>query len=89
LSLEGLRESPALFEAALRLDEGNISALIGFAESHALEINAYASESPEQIGAAEQAIDKALKLAPGDARTFLPRRGLVRTARARPGASGA
>ena len=68
LSPEGLRESRALFEAALRLDEDNTSALIGFAESHTTEVNAYASESrDEQIRAAEQAIDKALRLAPGNA----------------------
>lgn len=74
LSPEGLRESRALFEAALRLDEGNISALIGFAETHALEVNAYATESrDEQIKAAEQAIDKALRLAPGNARAHFCR----------------
>ena len=74
LSPEGLRESRAFFEAALQLDENNVSALIGLAESHALEINAYASDClEEQISAAEKAIDKALKLAPHNPRAHFSR----------------
>jgi tetratricopeptide (TPR) repeat protein len=68
LSPAGLRESRAQFEAALRLDDENVSALIGFAESHVTEVNAYASDArDEQIHAAERAVDKALKLAPHNA----------------------
>jgi TolB-like protein/Flp pilus assembly protein TadD len=68
LSPEGLRESRAMFEAALRLDDGNVSALIGFAESHVTEVNAYASDSrDQQVRIAERTIEKALKLAPDNA----------------------
>ena len=65
LSLEAARKARVFFEAALRLDENNVSALLGFANAHIWEVCMYASDDPAgQIRAAEAAATKALALAP-------------------------
>ncbi|MGO8919889.1 MAG: adenylate/guanylate cyclase domain-containing protein [Stellaceae bacterium] len=61
------RDARALFEAALRLDERNVRALIGLAGTHTTDVMGFMSDNaPEQIELAEAAIDKALSLAPDD-----------------------
>jgi TolB-like protein len=69
LSLEAARQARHFFEAALRLDERNVGALIGFVNAHMWEVNmSYASDDRAgQIRAAEAAATKALKLAPDSA----------------------
>jgi TolB-like protein len=66
LSLESARRARRFFETALRLDEHNVEALIGFANAHMWEVNmSYASDDrAAQIGAAETAAKQALALAP-------------------------
>ena len=67
-SLEAARQARRFFEAALRLDEYNVDALLGFADTHMSEVNMYASnDRTGQIGAAEAAATKALALAPDNA----------------------
>ena len=68
LSLEAARQARRFFEAALRLDEHNIDALLGFANAHMSEVNMFASaDRTGQIRAAEAAATKALALAPDSA----------------------
>ena len=69
LSLESARRARRFFETALRLDEDNVEALIGFANAHMWEVNmSYASDDREaQIRAAETAAKQALTLAPDSA----------------------
>ena len=63
-SLEAARQARRFFEAALRLDEHNVDALLGLADTHMSEVNMYASgDRAGQIRAAEAAATKALKLA--------------------------
>jgi TolB-like protein len=66
LSLESARRARRFFETALRLDEDNVGALIGFANAHMWEVNmSYASDDRDaQIRAAETAANQALVLAP-------------------------
>ena len=66
LSLESARRARRFFETALRLDEHNVGALIGFANAHMWEVNmSYASDDRDaQIRAAETAAKQALVLAP-------------------------
>jgi len=66
LSLESARRARRFFETALRLDENNVGALIGFANAHMWEVNmSYASDDRDaQIRAAETAAKQALALAP-------------------------
>jgi TolB-like protein len=66
LSLESARRARRFFETALRLDEDNVGALIGFANAHMWEVNmSYASDDrAAQIRAAETAAKQALALAP-------------------------
>jgi TolB-like protein len=66
LSLESARRARLFFETALRLDEHNVGALIGFANAHMWEVNmSYASDDRlAQIRAAETAAKQALVLAP-------------------------
>lgn len=60
-----MREARRLFEAALRLDERNVEALIGLAGTHMTDVMGFISDNaPEQIDLAEAAIDRALSLAP-------------------------
>jgi TolB-like protein len=67
-SLEAARRARSCFEAALRLDEYNVGALLGFADTHMSEVNMYASDDRAgQIRAAEAAATKALLLAPDSA----------------------
>jgi TolB-like protein len=68
LSLDAAREARAFFEAALRLDQNNFGALLGFANATMSEVNMYASpDRVGQIGAAEAAATKALALEPDSA----------------------
>jgi TolB-like protein len=68
LSLEAAREARHFFEAALRLDEDNVGALLGFSNALMWEVNMYASDDRAgQIRAAEAAATKALTLAPDSA----------------------
>jgi TolB-like protein len=69
LSLESARRARRFFETALRLDEHNVGALIGFANAHMWEVNmSYASDDrAAQICAAETAAKRALVLAPESA----------------------
>jgi TolB-like protein len=68
LSLEAARQARRFFEAALRLDEHNVGALLGFANAHMSEVNMYASDDRAgQIRAAEAAAKNALALAPDSA----------------------
>jgi TolB-like protein len=66
LSLESARRAGRFFETALRLDEHNVEALIGFANAHMWEVNmSYASDDrAAQIRAAETAAKQALALGP-------------------------
>src|ERR1700730_15604474 len=68
LSLEVARQARRFFEAALRLDENNLGALLGLANAHMSEVNMYASnDRAGHIRAAEAAAMKALALAPDNA----------------------
>jgi TolB-like protein len=68
LSLEAAQQARSFFEAALRLDEDNLGALLGFANATMSEVNMYAStDRAGQIRAAETAATKALTLAPDSA----------------------
>ena len=68
LSLEAARKARTSFEAALRLDEHNVSALLGLANAHMWEVNMYVSDDREaQIRAAEAAAAKALGMNPNTA----------------------
>ena len=67
-SLESARQARRFFEAALRLDERNVDALLGLADTHMSEVNMYASDNRAgQIRTAEAAATKALTLAPDNA----------------------
>ena len=71
-SREAARQARASFEAALRLDGSNISALIGLADTQIWEVNSFVSgDRPGQIRAAEAAVTKALELAPRSAAVHL------------------
>jgi TolB-like protein/tetratricopeptide (TPR) repeat protein len=68
LSLRRDRDACESFEAALRLDDRNIEALIGLAFYHANEVRTFASTNrDEQLSIAEKAITEALVLAPRNA----------------------
>jgi TolB-like protein len=68
LSLEAAREARRFFEAALRLDNNNFDALLGFANATMSEVNMYASsDRAVQIRTAEAAATKALALGPDSA----------------------
>jgi TolB-like protein len=68
LSLEAARRAGRCFEAALQLDERNVCALIGLANTLMWEVNMYGSDDRAgRIRAAEAAATKALALAPDDA----------------------
>jgi TolB-like protein len=59
------REARQQFEAALRLDPHNVYALIGLTGTHMTDVMSFVAEDrPEQIRIAEEAITKALSLAP-------------------------
>jgi TolB-like protein len=68
LSVEAARQARHFFEAALRLDEHNIGALLGVANAHMWEVRSYASaDRAGQIRAAEAAVRRALELVPDNA----------------------
>src|SRR6476659_425107 len=68
LSLRRDRAACDLFEAALRLDDRNVEALVGLAFHHGNDLRTFASiNRDEQLHIAETAITKALTLAPGNA----------------------
>ncbi|HEV2545759.1 MAG TPA: adenylate/guanylate cyclase domain-containing protein [Stellaceae bacterium] len=67
-SLARAREARKFFEAALRLDDRMVDALVGLAATHIDEVINIGSDSPqEQIRLAEEALSKALTLAPNNA----------------------
>jgi TolB-like protein len=71
-SPETSRQARGSFEAALRLDDRNISALLGLADAHIWEVNCFISDDrPGQIGAADAAVRQALELAPRSAAAHL------------------
>jgi TolB-like protein/tetratricopeptide (TPR) repeat protein len=68
LSLHRAHEACDLFDAALRLDDRNVEALVGLAYNHVNEVRTFASTNrDEQLRIAETAITKALTLAPDNA----------------------
>jgi TolB-like protein/class 3 adenylate cyclase len=68
LSLRRDRDARELFEAALRLDDRNVEALIGLAFYHTNDVRTFASTNrDEQLRIAEKRITEALALAPGNA----------------------
>jgi TolB-like protein len=72
LSLEATRKAGRYFEEALRLDEHNVSALLGVANTLMWEVNMFASDDrASQINAAEVAAVKALALASDNAEVHL------------------
>ncbi|MEW9586750.1 hypothetical protein [Paraburkholderia sp. DGU8] len=67
-SLDDARRARADFEAALRLDGGNIDALVGLAETYELERRSFVSLNvSEQVRIADAATAKALMTAPNSA----------------------
>jgi TolB-like protein len=79
-SSERTREARRLFEAALRLDPRNVVALLGLADTHMREVNSFEShDRPEQIRIADDAVSRALALAPHSAHAHFSR-GAVLTA---------
>ncbi len=75
LSLDSIREARTLFEESLRLDDCNVRALDGLAETLTNEVDFGDPDSrrAELIAAAEAAIAKAEALAPTDARVHFLR----------------
>jgi TolB-like protein len=74
LSLEAARKARGFFEAALRLDAHNVSALLGLANAHMWEVNMYVSDDREaQIRAGEAAAAKALAMNPNTADVHVTR----------------
>jgi tetratricopeptide (TPR) repeat protein len=68
LSLRRDRAACDLFDAALRLDNRNVEALVGLAFYHGNDLRTFASTNrDEQLRIAETAITEALTLAPGNA----------------------
>ncbi|HEV2546929.1 MAG TPA: adenylate/guanylate cyclase domain-containing protein [Stellaceae bacterium] len=68
-SLDRAREARKFFEAALRLDDRMVDALVGLAATHIDEVINIGSDHPkEQIRLAEEALSKALALAPNNAK---------------------
>ncbi len=83
LSLDRVREARSLFEAALRLDNKNVDALVGSARTHLYELINFFSENPdEQLRVAEAALSKALSLAPGNAQAHLQRATALQASKA-------
>ena len=68
LSLRRDRAARDLFDAALRLDDRNVDALVGLAFYHGNDLRTFASTNrDEQLRIAQTAITEALTLAPGNA----------------------
>ena len=82
-SIDHGQQACSLFEAALRLDDRNVDALIGLAFSHISEVRAFASvDQDEQIRAAEAATAKALRMAPNNALAHYVRASVLHVLRA-------
>jgi TolB-like protein len=78
LSLRRDREACDLFEAALRLDDRNVEALVGLAFRHVNDVRVFASTNrDEQLRIAEKAITEALALAPGNALAHFVRANIL------------
>jgi TolB-like protein/class 3 adenylate cyclase/tetratricopeptide (TPR) repeat protein len=78
LSLRRNREACDLFEAALRLDDRNVEALVGLAFRHVNDVRIFASTNrDEQLRIAEKAITEALALAPGNALAHFVRANIL------------
>jgi tetratricopeptide (TPR) repeat protein len=74
VSLDRVREARYFFEAALRLDDRNVDALVGFARTHVYELASFLSDKPdEQFRIVEAALSKALSLAPDSAEAHFQR----------------
>jgi TolB-like protein/DNA-binding winged helix-turn-helix (wHTH) protein len=77
-SLQRAREARAQFEAALRLDNKNVGALIGIAKAYAFEVHHYGSGNPDNdIRAAEAALMNAMALSPDNLSVRLCRAHLL------------
>lgn len=82
-SIDHGEQARSLFEAALRLDDRNVDALIGLAFSHVMEVRVFASvNQDEQIRAAEAAMAKALRIAPNNAHAHYVRASVLHVLRA-------
>ena len=78
LSLRRGREACDLFDAALKLDDRNVEALIGLAFYHSYDVRIFASTNrDEQLRIAEKAITEALTLAPGNALAHFVRANIL------------
>ncbi|CCE04502.1 conserved hypothetical protein [Bradyrhizobium sp. STM 3843] len=67
-SREQLAQSSALFERALQIDPGYPKALVGLADTLAVEVNYRWTDAPgEKLGRAENAVDQVLSRFPSDA----------------------
>jgi TolB-like protein/Tfp pilus assembly protein PilF len=77
-SLAKVRAARQCFEAALRMDEANVTALLGLANSHLWEVNTFASDDRlGQVTSAEAAIAKAMELSSACAHVHFSRGTLV------------
>ena len=78
-SLDGARQARKYFAAALQLDDRNLDALVGLADSYAKEALTYASaDLSEQSRATDAATAKALRLAPNNALAHYVRAQVLR-----------
>jgi tetratricopeptide (TPR) repeat protein len=76
-------EARHLFEAALTRDPRNVVALLGLADTHMREVNAYGSKNmAEQIRIADDAVSRALALAPDSAHAHFSRGSVLTAMRA-------
>lgn len=82
-SSERTREARRLFEAALLLDGRNLVALLGLADTHMREVNSYGShDMAAQIRIADDAVSRALALAPDSAHAHFSRGAVLAAMRA-------
>jgi len=82
-SMEHCRQARSLFEAALKLDDKTVDALIGLADAHLVEVRFFASVSPaDQVRVAEAATAKAMGLAANNARAHCSRADVLQLLRA-------
>ena len=78
LSLRRDRAVCDLFDAALRLDDRNVDALVGLAFYHGNDLRTFASTNrDEQLRIAQTAITEALTLAPGNALAHFVRASIL------------
>jgi TolB-like protein len=82
-SADNARKARHLFEAALRLDERNVDALVGLADTHIRDVLNFLSENPtEQMRLAEVAVSNAMTFAPNNALAYFARGTLFYALRA-------